>query len=200
MDLQKLQVDLDDLEQRFRTRNGALWRLSETTRQKVGYEGYTQEDRARELEALRNQLDAVYHPRDSIFPLLNDVIAAYVLVSAEERIAIRAIFRRSNCGSYGLLDYMLECAECLETPEDADVFRLALLAASIEDCAHDSRDTHAVLAELALAAVKAGIALEADCTAIAELSNADPSTGGCQPMNTVIAAFPSYAPNAKRLF
>lgn len=183
MDLQKLQADLDELEQRFRARNSEAWGLSE-----------------RELEASQDRLNAVYHPRDSIFPLLNDVIAAYVLVSAEERIAVRAIFRRSNCGSYGLLDYMLECAECLETPDDGDVFRLALIAASIQDCAHDFRDTHAVLAELALVAVKAGIVMEPDCSEISTLSNPDPSTGGCQPMKTVLSGFPTYAPKAIRLF
>jgi hypothetical protein len=183
MDLQKLQADLDELDQRFLARNGEVWRLSE-----------------RELEASQDRLDAVYHPRNSIRPLLNNVIAAYVVVSAEERATIRELFRHSSCGSYGLMDYILECAECLETPDDVDVFRLALIAASIQDCAHDFRDTHAVLAELALSAVKAGIVMESDCAAIAELSSTHPSTGGCQPMKLVLAGFPAYAPKATRLF
>ena len=133
MDLQKLEADLRELEQAFRERNGSYSEMSKVTARKINHDGYTTEDYYRELEVFSQQLDTIYSPENAIRPLLNDVILAYVEVSAEERAAIRDICGQLSCASYGLLDYILECAGRIKTPEDEDVFHLALVAASIQN-------------------------------------------------------------------
>lgn len=138
--------------------------------------------------------------RDAIRPLLDAVLAEYVDASEDERAAIRDIMGGPICASAGLLEYILECAECLESPDDADAFYLGLVAASIENYSQDFRDTSACLAELAMAAVKAGIDIELYCVAVAELSSAEKSRSGVIPMQRTLSQFHIYAPTAIRLF
>jgi hypothetical protein len=200
MNLNKWNEELNDLEQRFRQRNKVESAKSDETFDKVNHDGYTDEDRYHELERFSQELNKIYDPRASIRPFLDDVISIYEAVTEKERRAIRSLCSKYNCASYGLLDYIIECAECLETPEDEDIFRLGMIAASIQNCAHDFRDTSAVLAELALAAVEANINIELHCTAIAELSSPYTPTGGGHPMKSTLANFHVYAPKAVRLF
>jgi len=198
MDLQKLEAELRALQEQYQQWMAPIRQIEEDTRRKVGHDGYTEEDGRKEIEAVYQQQRIIYNPHLAILPLLNDVLSAYVVVTAEERAAIRDIFGKLYYASGALLSYILECAECLETPEDEDAFRLAMVAASIEDYTSDFRDTDAVLAELAIAAVKAGIDILPHCTAIAELSSATPGKGG-RAMKPVLANFHLYAPKAVRL-
>lgn len=200
MDFQKLEADLRELQARYQQWRAPIRRAWEDIHGKVGqHDGYTKVDAKREADAVYRQQLAVYNPRLAILPLLNEVFSVYEVVSSEERAAIRDIFGKFYHASGSLMSYILECAECLETPEDGDVFRLALIAASIENYSFDFRDTDAVLAELAIASVKAGINMEPHCTAIAELSSDERSKGG-RTMKPVLAHFHIHAPKAVRIY
>jgi hypothetical protein len=196
VDLKKLEADLRELEARYKEWKAPIISFVDETANKLGQNGYTKEDRKREIQSFYKQQYAIYNPRLAIRPLLNNVFAAYVEVSADEREAIRNIF--SHFSFANLLGYIVECAECLETPEDDDAFHLALIAASIENYAFDFRDTDMILAELAIAAVHAGIDMEPHCTAIAELCSDAWGKGGGG-MKEQLATFHLYAPTAVRL-
>jgi hypothetical protein len=196
INLQKLEADLRELERREQQWNTAIYNMIENTRHKVGQDGYTEENREREIEAFYRQHRANYDPRLAERPLLNQVISVYESVSPEERTAIRDIFGKFS--ENGLLSYIVECAECLEAADDADIFRLGLIAASIENYAFDFRDTDMILAELAIAANNAGIDIEPHCTAIAQLCSDSWGRGGGF-MKGKLADFHRYALRAKRV-
>jgi hypothetical protein len=195
MDLEKLEAGLREVQDRREQLNRTIRPEYEKREHKVGQDGYSAEDLKREMKAIYREQVANYNPRLVERPLLNEAIAAYEVVSAEERSAIRDIFGKFDTG---LLNYIIECAECLESPKDEDIFRLAMIAASIENAAHDFRDTDMILAELAIAARNAGINIEPHCTAIAELSSAVRSSGGGL-MKAKLASFHIYAPKAVRV-
>jgi hypothetical protein len=102
-------------------------------------------------------------------------------------------------GSNLLFSYILKCAECLETPDDGEILRVALIAASIENYAHDERDTNAVLAELAVAAREAGVDIESHSMIAAKLSSDQQPRGGRGTMKSMLARFHIYVLTAKRL-
>jgi hypothetical protein len=110
---------------------------------------------------------------------------------------MRKIFRKNDdAGCGGILTYIMQCVECLESPADEDIFRIALIALSLNNFWPDFRDTGAVMAELAIAAVRTSINMEPHCLEIAELS-ADDSTWS---IKKHLATFHLYAPNAERIF
>src|SRR5262245_45159911 len=168
MDLQTLKMSLFEWEQQKRVSNGAYWQTHGEAWRKVHQGIYTEEDVDSELESLHQQANAI----DSVVqPLLLDCISAYLVGTPDDRASFRDMFATLPCAAHALLDFILNCASRLETPDDDEIFHLALAAASIENCGHDFRDTSAVLAEIAVAAVKAGIKIERHCTAVAELSS-----------------------------
>jgi len=196
MDLAKLEADIHELERRYKQWDANLVCLIEDRLRTLEGETYTEADRKREINILYRQQLAVYNPRLAERPLLNEVIAAFPSLPADEREATRNIFAKFDHN--GLFRYIIECAECLETPEDEDIFRLALIAAAIQNAAWDFRDTAMILAELAIAATKAGINMEPHCTAIVELCSEYPSKGGMF-MKSSLANFHINAPKAVRL-
>lgn len=199
MDLLKLDAKLQKYHEQYEAWHTPIYQVSKEARAKLGQNGYTAEDYNRELEATYQRQKAIFNPRLAIRPLLNEVLVVYEVVSAEEREVIRNIFAKYYSASGMLMSYILECAECLELPEDDDVFRLAMIAASIENYSSDFRDTDGVLAELAMAAVKAGIDIEPHCTAISELCSPTWGKGGGF-MKARLAIFHIYAPKAQRVW
>jgi uncharacterized tellurite resistance protein B-like protein len=196
MDLWKLEADLREFDEQYRQWNKSIHRAAKEAGYKLGGPDDAATERA--LRQIYQEHLAIYNPRMAIRPVLEAVFDAYVSVSAEERSAIREIFGKYYHANGMLLSYMVECAECLETPEDEDAFRLALVAASIQNYASDFRDTDMILAEVAIAAVRAGINIEPHCIAIAELCSDVPSGGG-RFMKQELSQFHIYAPNAVRL-
>lgn len=198
LDLQKLKIGLTEWEQQKQASNAAFWRTHGEAWDKVHQGIYTEADVDRELAPFIQQLNVV----DSLVrPLVLDFISAYLMGTADERATIRDVFSNLPCAAYALLDFIVDCSKRLDTSDNEEIFRLALAAASIENCGHDFRDTNAVLAEIAIGAFKVGINIEPVCSAIAAISSADRSKGGWPTsMQSVLADFHNYAPKAVRLF
>jgi hypothetical protein len=198
MNLEKLEVDLRQLQERYLLWNAPIYQLKKETHSFIGINGYTEEDCQREIKAFYQQQLAEHNPRLAMRSLINKAISIYESVSPKEREAIRDIFGKFFHASGQLLGYIIECAECLEIPKDANIFRLGLIAASIENYAFDFRDTDMILAELAIAAAKANIDIEPHGTSIAKLCSDERGKGGGF-MKRKLAQFHIYAPKAVRL-
>ncbi len=196
MDLQKLGWDLADLDRSLITYQRSINLYGASLEQKVGRDGYTQEDLVRDILLFRQQ-QTPNNPRVALGAFYNECVKLYPLITAEDRDTMRKIFRKhSNVGSGGILTYIMQCVECLESPSDEDIFRIALIALSLNNFSPDYRDTGAVQAELAIAAVRTSINMEPHCLEIAELSADDSPIS----MKKSMAKFHIYAPQAKRIF
>jgi len=94
MDLAKLEADIHELERRYKQWDANLVCLIEDRLRTLEGETYTEADRKREINILYRQQLAVYNPRLAERPLLNEVIAAFPSLPADEREATRNIFAK----------------------------------------------------------------------------------------------------------
>lgn len=144
---------------------------------------------------LKKYLATVY--RQKIYPLREEILSVYVTGTEEERYYIREIVHERDHLSGMILNYVVECAECLESPEDGWILRSGLVAASINNFLPDFRDTGYALAELAIAAREAGIDIEPHSSFVAELC--PPEMPGVMSMRRQMKNFHIYALKAIHL-
>jgi hypothetical protein len=199
MDLERLDAQLTELQRRYQEWTIPLHQASEETRLKLNRDGYTEADRARDMEATYQKQLALYNPKEAETPVLEELLTSYVKMTAEERDVLQAITGKGWHTSGMLMAHILRCAKRLQTPNDSEILYSALIAASIENYSFDFRDTDMVLAELAVSARNAGINIEPLSSAAAELSSADEPKGGRMPMKTKLAHFHIYAQVAERV-
>jgi hypothetical protein len=196
MDWQKLDLDLADLDRNLIGYYRSINHYGRSLEQKVGHDGYTQEDLVHDVKLFIRQQEP-NNPRVALGTLYNTSVTLYPLITADERDTMRKIFKKypeAGCG--GMLTFIMQCVECLESPADEDVFRIGLIGLSLNNFHPDFRDTGAVWAELAIAAVRTSINMEPHCLEIAELSADDSPMS----MKKSLATFHLYAPQAQRLF
>jgi hypothetical protein len=198
MDWHRLESDLSELDRKHKDFYRSRHSFVDTLKRKVGHNGYTEQDLQRDVKAFYIE-QYTTSLRVALRALQNECISAYPLMAAEERDTMRRMFRRYDlAGSGGLLEYIMECIEFLESPADEDIFRLALIALSIHDFHPDFRDTGAVLAELAIAAVRTRINMEPHCLKISELlGDGEPPWPS---MKKCLETFHLTAPKRERIF
>ena len=167
---------------------------------RVSQDGLTDKNARRAIDDYHVEQLASYDPYLAIRPLLDAMINAYVTMDEAQRVALRTTVAKFACFEAGVFDYVNECISQLKATKNGVFFRQALIAVSIDNCAHDFRDTHALLAELAIAAVATGTDIEKHGKAVADLSTNEQTRGGCYSMKATFAKFHIYAPTAKSLF
>jgi hypothetical protein len=194
VDWQKLDANLAELDRNYIEYYRSINVFATSLELKVLRNEYTKEDMYSDVHKFRL---ALTNPRFALRALQHECITVYPLMNVEDRETMRMVFKKYDmAGSGEFLQYIMECAECLESPADEYIFRLALIALSIHDFHPDFRDTGAVMAELVLAAVRTKINMEPHCIEIAELSADRPYLS----MKEALAGFHLSAATRKRIF
>lgn len=199
-DLHTLEADLTELQRLYEVWHAPIVQMEQETWRKRHAGVYTEADQVRDIEAIYRQQLVLYNPAQAESAVREALLAAYVDGDDADRAAMRMMVARLGRAPYMLMDYILMCAECLETPNDGWILRSGLVAAAIENYNNDFRDTGYVLSELAIAAVKAGIDIEPHAKAVAEMCSPEATMPGHFFMRKTISNFHIFAPTAKHVF
>jgi hypothetical protein len=202
IDLQGLVAEFTHLGERYREWHSPIVAVDQESWRKVHKEfGYTLEDKARDMNAVFEQQLDLYNPYQAEVPARERLLALYQAATPEEQALIRAAMAKLFYAEHVLYRYILKCAECIESPEDGDILFSGLVAAAIDNCAHDFRDFGYVTSELAIAARDSGIDIEPHAKAIAPFCDDKPTPGGCYPsVKARLAQFHIYAQDAVHVF
>jgi hypothetical protein len=193
MDLDTFKRRLEELEERFQQWIEPIERVHMVSIYKVNKDGYTLDDHEREVKQIAQSQIAQYDPYQDIHVLLDQWCPIYLGASPQQRAEIRSAVSNKEGIWSGLINYVYRAAGRLQSPVDRQWLPLGLAAISIEDCRMDFRDTLMALAELYVAAEKAGIDPEPDFREVAELSSSQVPSGGTTPVSEMLFKFHSYA-------
>jgi hypothetical protein len=185
MDLDTFKRQIIELEERFQQWIDPIDRTYSETIYKVNKDGYTLDDHKREVKEIAQSQIAQYDPYQDMYALLDQVCPIYLGASPQRRAEIRAAVSDKEGIRSGLINYVYRAAEQLQSPADKEWLRLGLAAVSIENGSMDIRDTLVALAELFVAAEKAGIDPKPYFREVAELSSIS--------INETLSGFHSYA-------
>ena len=192
MELTALIQQLDDLEEQYQEWVKPINQVIQENLFKVNRDGYTPADFDRDVKAIQDKQRAKYDPYQAIYALLDELCPAYVEASAEQRAAVRAAVSEKGGVLSALLGYAYRAARQIQSPEDREWLRRGLAAISIENCSKDYRDVLLALAELYVAAEKAGMRPATDFRAMSRLSSEEKPRGGNASVKEMLAKFRSY--------
>lgn len=193
MDLNTIKRQIKGLEERFQRWIEPIERVHMVSIYKVNKDGYTLEDHEREVEEIAQSQIAQYDPYQDMYTFLDELCPIYLGASPQQRSEIRSAVSDKEGLWSGLINYVYRAARGLQASNDKEWLRLGLAAISIEDCSIDFRDTLMALAELYVAAEKAGIDPEPQFREVAELSNDQVPRGGMTSVSEILSEFHSYA-------
>lgn len=188
MDLDTFKRQIIELEERFQQWVEPIDRTWSETLE----EGYTLDDHKRKVKEIAQSQIARYDPYQDMFALLDQVCPIYLSASSQRRAEIRAAVSDKEGMWSGLINFVYRAVERLQSPADKEWLRLGLAAVSIEDQSMDIRDTFVALAELYVAAEKAGIDPKPYFSEVAELSSDQVPRGGTKSINETLSEFHSY--------
>jgi hypothetical protein len=193
MNLTLVNKQLDELERRYQEWVEPINQAIRECSFKVNRDGYTYADYERDVQRVREQQRAKYDPYQEICEFLDQLCPAYLSATDEQRTEIRAAVSDKNGVLSALLGYVYRAAERIQSPADRDWLRWGLAAVSIENCRKDYRDVLLALAELYVAAERAGLAPQPDFRAVSRLSSRETPRGGTTPVRGILANFHRYA-------
>lgn len=193
-------AQLDSACVRFLTRYQS-WRrpvsqYSEANFNRINQGGFTFSDFERGMAEIEARLPPADNPFPDFHAVLDTVCTAYLHADPAERSAIRQVVAGRDSGAW-VRHYADQLAKQLTSP-DSELLRRAIAAVSIENCASDYRDTITSLADLYVRAEELGIDPRPHFAAIAELSDDQPTPGGCDSFAKMLLEFEKYAVVAER--
>ena len=193
MDLVRAKRQLEKLERCYQEWAEPINQVMQECLYKVNRHGYTHDDYEREVKQTREQQRARYDPYQAIYDLLDQLCPAYLDATPDQRAEIRAAVSEQDGVLSALLGYVYRAAKRIQSPADREWVRKGLAAVSIENCRKDYRDVLLALAELYVAAERAGLDPKPDFKAVARLSSREKPRGGRTPVNDMLARFHTYA-------
>jgi hypothetical protein len=152
-------------------------------------ESYTHRDYTKDYDEAKERQRALYNPIDDISTLVAQVCRDFSTLDSQQRGQIRASARRNKFFREFLLGHIGWSAKQLKATKNPDWLNQGLLAASIEDCITDFRDTFVSLAKLYLAAEDVGIDPMPHFQAVSQLSNDEPRTGSGSSSKKILSVF-----------
>jgi hypothetical protein len=193
MNLTLAKKQLAELERRYQEWVAPINQAIRECSYKVNRDGYTRADYERDVGQIREQQRAKYDPYQEIYEFLDQLCPAYLEATDEQRAAIRATASDKNSVMSAMLGYIYHAAKQIQSPADREWLRWGLAAASIENCHWDYRDVLLALAELYVAAERAGLDPRPDFKAVSRLSGRETPRGGTTSVRGMLANFHRYA-------
>jgi hypothetical protein len=193
MNVKEFERLLENLEQRYQNWVKPINEFISERLYQVNRGGYTYSDYERDLRAFRKERLAEYNPFAEMSEMLETLCPAYLEATAWERSEIRAAAGGKAGVLSALLGHAYRAAEEIESASDGERLRMGLAALSIENCAKDYRDVLLALAELYLAAERAGIDPKPEFRAVAKLSSKEKPVGGTTSVSRMLGSFSKSA-------
>ena len=153
---------------------------------KINKDGYSLTDFERDYKAIEARERSRYDPQPEITEILDRLCSEYLGSTPKEREQCRSLVRNRKGVLGALIGYVYSATERLGTTKDINHLRLGLAAASIENCATDYRDDLVALADLWLAAERAGFDLSPHFRNVANLSSDERPQGGTTPVSEMM--------------
>lgn len=102
-----------------------------------------------------------YNPRTAMYPVREATLDLFTTTDADGRANVRGIVYENRYAAHVIFEYIFECAECLQTPEDGWILRSGLIALALENHANgDFRNTGYAVTMLGDSAIRAGVEIE----------------------------------------
>lgn len=160
---------------------------------KVIGRGYSFADFEREREAILAHQRARYDPQPEIEGIIDRMCSEYLSATPQEREQGRSLISDRETVLAYLLGYVHSAAKRVSITKEIEHLRRGLAAASIENCASDYRDVLMALADLWVAAERAGIDPQPHFREMASLSSDQKPRGGLIPVSEMMNNFQNYA-------
>jgi hypothetical protein len=183
---------LTELESRYQDWAAAVNQAVRESMSKATQEGAAPGERGRRILAIREEARARYDPYEAAYVLFDSLCPAYLAATPAEQSALRRAVRDKYGVVSALRGYVYRAAKRLQSPSDLEWLRRGLAAASLDDCSQDYRDFLLALAELYVAAEKAGIKPRSEFKAVARLSSSQRPKGGRTPVREILDRFHTY--------
>ncbi len=160
---------------------------------KINKDGYSLTDFEREHKAIAARQRSKYDPQPEIAAILDRMCSEYLSATPQEREQCRSLVRDRKGILGALMGHVHSATERLGATKDIDHLRLGLAAASIGNCATDYRDDLVALADIWLAAERAGFDPSPHFRDVAKLSSDEVPQGGTTPVSEMMNDFQDYA-------
>ena len=198
MDLGAIQSKIDELEARRRQWSAPIDAVIQANLSRVNRDGYTVQDFKKEIHQIREQQNARAAVYEDIDEFLDSLCSDYLHCTTDEAHDVRMLFVHRRGLQNSLLGYVYRAARHIHSPGDVHWLRLGIAAVSMENFAVDYRDSLLALAEIYVAAERAGIDPQPVLNDISGRSGRELPTGGMTPTAEALVKFPTYAVLAER--
>jgi hypothetical protein len=183
---------LEELERRYQEWSAGVNQAIRDSLAQANREGAAPGERGRRIRAIREAARARNDPCEPAFELFDSLCPAYLEATPWERSLLRRAVREKPGIVSALRGYVYRAAKRIHSPSDRHWLRRGLAAASIDDCSQDYRDLLLALAELYVAAERAGIKPRSEFKAVARLSSSEKPRGGLTPVSEMLGRFHTY--------
>ena len=160
---------------------------------KINKDGYSLGEFEREYKAIEARQRSRYDPQPEIADIVDRMCSEYLSATPTERKQCRSLVRDRNGVLGALMGYVHSATDRLRTTKDIKHLRLGLAAVSIENCATDYRDDLVALAEIWLAAERAGFDPLPHFRDVAKLSSDEQPQEGTTPISELMNHVQDYA-------